>query len=76
MKRHPGLLVPAALVLCVTVAVAGSHDAAAAAGACGLITRQEAATAFGAPVPAGADKTVDFPLEGEGVVIRMQSCFY
>lgn len=76
MRRHLRFIGTAALVLCLTGAVPSSYDAAAAAGACELVTRQEAATAFGAPVPAGADKAFDFPLKGEGGMIKMQSCFY
>jgi hypothetical protein len=43
-------------------------------GACGLITRQEAATALGAPVPAGTEKAMDIPMQGRSV--KAQYCFY
>ena len=75
MTRHSNFPVATVLMLALTGALLRSHNAAAASGACGLITRQEAATAFGAPVPAGAEKTMDFPLRG-GPMIKMQSCLY
>ena len=75
MKLHSTFLVSAALVLGLTGAVRGSYDAAPVSGACGLITRQEAATAFGAPVPAGAEKSIEVPMKG-GSPIKTQSCLY
>lgn len=75
MKLHPTFLVPAALVLGLTGAARGSSAAAPVSGVCGLITRQEAATALGAPVPAGTEKTMDLPMQG-GSPIKTQFCFY
>lgn len=49
-------------------------SAATVSGVCGLITRQEAATALGAPVPAGTAKTVDLPLQG--IVIKAEYCSF
>ena len=44
-------------------------------GSCGLITRQEAAAALGAAVPAGTEKFADVPLKGGGST-KAQYCFY
>ena len=74
MKLHPKFLGSAALVLGLTGAVRGSHEAATVSGVCGLITRQEAATALGAPVPAGTEKAMDVPMPGG--LIKWQACFY
>lgn len=74
MKLLHSFLGSAGLVLGLTGAVGGSHGAAIVSGACGLITRQEAATALGAPVPAGTEKAMDVPMEGGS--IKMQYCFY
>lgn len=74
MKLIYRFLGSAALVLGLTGAVRRSHDAAAVSGACGLITRQEAATALGTPVPAGTEKEIDVPMQGGS--IKMQYCFY
>lgn len=46
----------------------------AISGACSLITRQEAANALGAAVPAGQEKEMDFDVEGSS--IKSQWCFY
>ncbi len=58
--------------------VAGSaqpfHTDEVGAGPCTLITRQEAAAALGAAVPAGVEKTMDVPLLGRPV--KAQYCFY
>jgi hypothetical protein len=75
MPRHANLLVAAVLMLAFTGGLPRFYGAAAASGACGLITRQEAATALGIPVPAGVEKTMDSPLQG-GPPIKMQSCLY
>jgi hypothetical protein len=74
MKRHSKCLVCAVILLCLIGAVPGSDLSATASGACGLITQQEAATAFGAAVPAGSEKPMSFPVEG--ALIKAQSCFY
>lgn len=44
-------------------------------GSCTLITRQEAAAALGAAVPAGTEKLADLPLKGGGS-IKAQYCFF
>ena len=75
MTHHSNFLVATVLTLALTGALPRSHGAAAASGVCGLVTRQEAAAALGAPLPAGAEKTMDSPLQG-GTMIKMQSCFY
>jgi hypothetical protein len=74
MRTQLQLLGSAALLLGVTGAVRGPVDAARMSGACGLITREEAATALGAPVPAGIEKTMNVPMEG--ATIEAQYCFY
>ena len=74
MTFHSRVLWSAALMLGLTGPVRGSHDGAAASGVCGLITRQEAATALAAPVPAGTVKAMDVPMAGG--VIKWQACFY
>lgn len=74
MKLLHGFLGSAALVLGLTGAARSSHDAPAVSGACGLITRQEAATALGAPVPAGTEKEIDVPMQGGS--IKVQYCSY
>ena len=43
-------------------------------GACSLVTREEASTALGAPVPAGSEKAMKLPLQG--ATIDAQYCFY
>jgi hypothetical protein len=58
----------------VAVGAAPASRGASAAGVCGLITRQEAAAALGAAVPAGAEKIWDFAVKGGS--IKAQSCFY
>ena len=63
-----------ALVLGLTGALPDSQVAAAAAGACALVTHQEAAAAFGGPVPAGAETPMDFPVQG--VVIKAHACLF
>lgn len=68
------LLGSAVFVLGLTGAVPGSPHAKARSGACGLITREEAATALGAAVPAGAEKAMDIPMQGHSV--KAQYCFY
>lgn len=44
-------------------------------GSCSLITRQEAAAALGAPVPAATEKLGDVPLKGGGS-IKAQYCLF
>jgi len=73
MQLLHGFLGSAALVLGLTGA-RSSHDGAAVPGVCGLITRQEAATALGAPVPAGTEKEIDVPMQGGS--IKVQHCAY
>lgn len=43
-------------------------------GACDLVTREEASTALGVPVPVGSEKAMDLPLQGAS--IPAQYCFY
>jgi len=74
MKPYPMLFGFAALVLGLTGAARPSSTPRTTSGACNLVTRAEAAAALGAPVPAGSDKPMDFPLEGG--VIKMEVCFY
>jgi len=62
-----------ALALVAVGAGPASHDVTVS-GVCGLITRQEAATALGAAVPAGAEKIWDFAVKGGS--IKARSCFY
>lgn len=63
----------AALALSLTGA-AWNTNTPGNSGTCTLVTRAEAAAALGAPVPAGSEKPMDFPLEGH--VIKMEVCFY
>jgi hypothetical protein len=75
MAARHNFVAAAAVVLGSVGAVSGIGTAAAVPGACGLITQQEAATAFGAPVPAGAETAMDLPV-ADGPRIRMQSCLF
>jgi hypothetical protein len=63
-----------ALVLGLTAAIPDARVTAAASGACALITQQEAAAAVGAPVTAGAETPMDFPVQG--VVIKANACLF
>ncbi len=74
MKFHLKFVVAVALVPGLAGAVGGSHFMPTVSGVCGLITRQEAAAALGAPVPAGTETPMNFPLESG--VIKMDVCFY
>jgi hypothetical protein len=74
MTTHLRLAGFVPLVLGLTGARPGSDEAVALSGACELITRQEAATALGAPVPAGTEKIMNLPLKG--ATIQAQYCFY
>jgi hypothetical protein len=74
MGIDPRVLGFAALVLGLTGAGRADHDAATVWGACNLVTREEAATALGEPVPAGAEKAMNLPMEGAS--IEAQYCFY
>ena len=65
---------PAALVFGLWGVVRSPAPAIASAGVCGLITRQEAAAALGAPVPAGAENIVYAPLMGRSV--KLEFCRY
>jgi hypothetical protein len=46
----------------------------AVSGACALITRGEAAAALGSPVPAGTEKVMSLPMQGQA--IEAQYCLY
>jgi hypothetical protein len=61
------------LVVMCTAFLVRSADASTA-GACSLVTRQQAAAALGAAVPAGVEKTADLPMKGAS--IKTQYCFY
>jgi len=74
MKINPAFVLLAAFAPAVTGSVRFSEAEVSVSTACGLITRQEAAAALGAAVPAGSEKTSDVPL-GSGS-IRMKYCFY
>ena len=74
MKLYPMFFGSAALVSGLTGAARQSGTLATSSGACELVTRTEAAAALGAPVPAGSEKPMDFPLDGS--VIKMEICFY
>ncbi len=74
MKFRAELLQSAVLTLCLTAAARGPRGETASPGACGLITRQEAARALDTPVPAGIDKAADIPMQGASV--KAQYCFY
>lgn len=52
----------------------GTDDVLSASGVCALVTRQEAAAALGAAVPAGSEKVWDFALQSGS--IKARSCFY
>jgi hypothetical protein len=73
MKALRGSIGSTVLVIALSGAAPASHDATTS-GVCGLITRQEAAAALGAPVPAGAEKVWDFAVKGGS--IKATSCFY
>lgn len=66
------LLGSAALVLGLTAAAPVSPDPVA--GACELITREEAATALGVAVPAGTEQAMDLPMQG--ATIKWRYGFY
>jgi len=74
MKLHRKSLGSLALAVGLTASAPISNEISSAAGACALITRQEAAAALGAPVPAGSEKIMDFPVQGG--TIKARSCFY
>ena len=67
MKLRRGVLGAIVLVVSLTGAAGWSGRATSISGACALITRGEAASAVGAPVPAGTEKIWDFPLQGRTV---------
>lgn len=63
-----------AIALVVLGSARTSRSADKAPGVCGLVTRQEAAAALGAPVPAGREKTMDVPMLGR--TMKAQFCLY
>ncbi|MEP6592700.1 MAG: hypothetical protein ABJC51_03365 [Acidobacteriota bacterium] len=70
-----GIVGSLAIVLTVAAATSRAGVLPATAGACGLITREEAARALGAPVPVGTEKhMVDVPIAGQ--TIKAEYCFY
>ncbi len=73
MNRVRSLIVISAVALVATGST--PYDPSlAASGACGLVTRQEAANALGTAVPPGQERTMDFPLQGAS--IKSQACFF
>lgn len=59
-----------------SVAIAWTpYTPSSASGACSLISRQEAANALGAAVPAGQEKQMDFAVKDAGSV-KSQMCLY
>ena len=64
----------AAVGLVILGSARASLGAGSAPAVCGLVTRQEAAAALGAPVPAGREKAMDVPMLGR--MMKAQFCFY
>ena len=60
-------------VASIAMASAPYGSALTASGACGLITRQEAANALGAAVPAGQEKQTDFAVKDGSIKTQMCS---
>jgi hypothetical protein len=75
MTVTPLHVLVASLALSVGSVPGDFTTSASSSTACGLITRQEAAAALGAAVPAGAEKAMTMPLKG-GSSIKTQSCFF
>ena len=74
MRVNPRLFLLVA-VLPVTAGLARRHNhGASASTACGLVTREEAAAALGAAVPAGVEQALDMPMLGRS--IKMQYCLF
>ena len=74
MQGESRIVWSAVLMLGLTGSVLGTPPAAAVSGVCALITREEAAQALGAPVPAGTVRAMDVPMLG--AVIKWDACFY
>lgn len=75
ITRFMGIIGSLAIVLSVTAATSPSGIPPANAGVCGLVTREEAARALGAPVPVGTERhLVDVPMAGR--TIKAEYCFY
>jgi hypothetical protein len=62
------------LLVGLALPVRATLDAPPAAGVCDLVTRQEAAAALGAAVPAGTAKNMDLPMVG--TTVKMEVCFF
>lgn len=62
------------LMVGLTWPVRAALDASLAAGVCDLVTRQEAAAALGAAVPAGTAKNMDLPMLD--TTIKVEACFF
>ncbi len=75
MQLGPPLLALSLILAGPTGLISKGDHPAVAKGSCSLVTRQEAAAAFGAAVPVGAEKLADVPLKGGGS-IKAQYCFY
>jgi hypothetical protein len=82
MPMHSALLRPAVVVIVVAGAMGSASGRAlharsgsnVGAGACSLITQQEAAKALGKAVPVGNETAMSLPLQGRSVKAEM--CFY
>jgi hypothetical protein len=74
MRINPTVLFFAAIVTSTSSFTPNLDAGTTPSGACGLVTRQQAAAALGAAVPAGVEKTADLPLQGGSV--KAQYCFY
>ena len=72
---HPRAFWSSTLLLAgLALPVRGAVNASPPAGVCDLVTRQEAAAALGAAVPAGTAKNMDLPMLG--ATVKMEVCFF
>ena len=74
MNVHVRILGSVVLTLALAGAAPQPPRAGAVPGACGLITRAEAAAALGAPVPAGVETVMEVPMQGQAV--EAQYCLF
>src|SRR6185436_16803650 len=75
MDLYWSLMAPAALLLGFAATVPPSSSPASAPGPCALVTRQEAAEAWGADVPAGVEQAMPVPVPG-GRTVTTDFCMY
>ena len=75
MDLYWSLVAPAALLFGFPAPVPPSSALASAPGACALVTRQEAAEAWGADVPAGVEQAMPVPVPG-GRTVTTDFCVY